>query len=283
MLKSKRVISMLFVLVMCFSMVFPMSVFADEVFIDVMMDSGIGDKTIESAMAKVNEMYSAGHKGQDYSTEMYFKSRGRDVLVGKVEGDNFILFESFNALKDAEKTKIFKVLMDEVLLKNEDDDAASTFFNDIQEMGGTEMAAVILPAMYEDIEGDLFFAYKGLSPFMSILNIVLGIGAVILIVILLGTTVIDLAFIGLPVLREATMNKTNGNKPGWITYDAEQTVREVEKGLDGEYKNAYLIYLKRRALTYIILAVCIMYLIGGGLSGIISFVLNLVSGFTSGI
>ena len=74
---------------------------------------------------------------------MYFKSRGRDVLVGKVEGDNFILFESFNELKDAEKTKIFKVLMDEVLLKNEDDDAASTFFNDIQEMGGTEMAAVI--------------------------------------------------------------------------------------------------------------------------------------------
>lgn len=46
------------------------------------------------------------------------------------------------------------------------------------------------------------------------------------------------------------------------------------------YYNIYFEYLKRRSLSYIVLAICITYLICGGLSGIISFVLNLVSGIT---
>ena len=70
--------------------------------------------------------------------------------------------------------------------------------------------------------------------------------------------------------------------PG-VSFEALRTVEDVEKGVsggDGEYRNAYLLYFKRRALTYIILAICIMYLICGGISGIIGFVLSLTTGIT---
>ena len=62
-----------------------------------------------------------------------------------------------------------------------------------------------------------------------------------------------------------------------ILYDAKQVEYDFQRRVDGEYKSKYFEYFKHRSLTYIILAVCITYLICGGLSGIIAYVLSLVN------
>jgi hypothetical protein len=138
----------------------------------------------------------------------------------------------------------------------------------------------MLQVTFNAMEADLWKAYQIMEPFIGLINVVLGVGCVLLILLLMFSTVMDLAYIGLPVWRETQDSKGKKN-PFGVCYEALRTVQEVEKGLgDGGYKNAYLLYFKRRALTYIILAICIMYLICGGLSGLISFVLGLVGGIT---
>lgn len=162
-------------------------------------------------------------------------------------------------------------------------DTVQQIMSDIQDVDSS-VSSVMLPLIINSSKGNMYKAYLIAKPFLDVLSVVLGVGAVILILLLLFSTVMDLAYIGLPVWREAQAGKDGGKKhPFGVSYEALRTVDDVEKGIgggDGEYRNSYLLYFRRRALTYIILAICIMYLICGGLSGVIAFVLNLVSGIT---
>lgn len=139
---------------------------------------------------------------------------------------------------------------------------------------------VIFVAIYSEFKADMTTTYNITKPMFPILNIILGVAAVVLIVLLLVYTVTDLMYIALPIWRDFDISR--GGKPcPFVSYEAVFVVMEKEKHFD-EYSNIYLSYFLKRSWTYILLAICITYLIGGGLSGIISFILGLVSGFTGG-
>jgi hypothetical protein len=153
-----------------------------------------------------------------------------------------------------------------------------------------EAANLMIPVIFEGSEADLFTAFKFFQPFAGPLGVVLGVGVIIIVVLLMASTVFDLVYIGVPVMRNYLTTKQeekSGNamaKPWGITNDAFSAINETEATLqnsDGKYKNAYVTYFKRRAFTYIILAICILYLMSGEIVGIISWLLNLVSGFGS--
>lgn len=206
-----------------------------------------------------------------------------ETLLTIKEGTITVNPPAFKNCKDSDVSKAMKLFVDGLTNSGGNPDTIQQIMRDIQDTD-TSVSAVMLPLIFQSTKGDMYQAYKITSPFLNILSIVLGVGAVILILLLLFSTVMDLAYIGLPVWREAQQGKDGGKKhPFGVSYEALTTVTEVEKGLgggDGSYRNAYILYFRRRALTYIILAICIMYLICGGLSGIIGFVLSLVSGIT---
>lgn len=157
-------------------------------------------------------------------------------------------------------------------------DTQQDIVNQIQE-SNTDVAAVMIPLIFGDSKADLFTAYKWLFPFIQMLRIVFGIGSIIIILLLIGSTIIDMVYIGLPVWRVQQEEKGQGKHPFGVSYEALKTVKEVEKNLgEGSYQNAYIIYFKRRALTYIILSICLLYLIVGELGGLISWILGLASG-----
>ncbi len=197
----------------------------------------------------------------------------------------YVKASNFDEVNNKDSIKAVKILTDALINSGASPDVVQQIVNDINDVD-TSIGATMLPMIFEGLDADMFSAYKITAPFLDILSIVLGVGAVLLILVLLFSTVMDLAYIGLPVWREAQSEKNGGNKhPFGVSYEALRTVNEIEANLggnggNGEYRNAYLLYFKRRALTYIILAICIMYLICGGLSGIIAFVLSLVSGIT---
>lgn len=203
------------------------------------------------------------------------------VLEISPEGD-FIFYET-NFLNSNDKDAKY-LLEDLVKGLNESSVSRNTQQNimtAVQESDG-EIASMMLPLIMDNSKADLFSAYKILAPFLGFLSTVLGVGAYIVIIVLGISTVIDLLYIGLPVFREKADSK-NTKHPFGVSYEALTTVKEVESGLtgsDGSYKNAYVIYLKRRALSYIILGICILYLVAGQLGGFISFILRLVSGFS---
>lgn len=149
--------------------------------------------------------------------------------------------------------------------------------------GSSESNEYLLGLALNSTSADLFTALKWLSPILEFMRILIGVGAIVIIMLLVASTVMDCVYIGLPMWREQQANKDGGGgKPFGVSMEALSTVKEIESNIEGgQYKNAYLLYFRRRALTYIILAICILYLIVGELGGLIQGLLNMVSGFTS--
>lgn len=151
----------------------------------------------------------------------------------------------------------------------------------------SDATAAMVGVLFEDNKADLFSALKLFSPFNGIIGSVLGVGVLLIIVLLLGSTVFDLVYLGVPVARNYLTDKQDqkgGGKPWGITHEAWSVINEVEggggSGSNGKYRNAYILYFKRRIITYIVLSICILYLLSGQIAGIISWLMNLVSGFS---
>ena len=288
----KRVFSLMTVVLMVCSLMIPIMVFADDIEALSKGQEGISKIEYPENELKVETMINAMggdtstgwvDKDMGFTTDgiLYVKHRGDYVSLLQMKNGELLVnengYEEANTDKVTTATKKFVDALTDVC--DEKSETADEIMTEFQNIGG-KVNTVMLALVFDDTKGDMYGAYTWLSPAFAVLNIVLGIGAVILIFLLLASTVLDLAYIGLPIWREHS-SENGKDKPFGVSFDATATVKEVEKNIgEGQYKNAYLIYLKRRAITYIILAVCIMYLICGGLSGIINGILGLVSGIT---
>ncbi|KIL39559.1 hypothetical protein SD70_19335 [Gordoniibacillus kamchatkensis] len=146
-------------------------------------------------------------------------------------------------------------------------------------MANDEISRMMVPLMMDKTSADLYTAGKWVSPFIPTIRVIVGVAVFIITFFLIATSILDLLFIGMPMARER-MVKKDGQKISWVTHDAESVVREVESSISsvGGYKNPYWLYLRRRVFTYIILALCLLYLIAGELGGLISWLLQLMSG-----
>ena len=266
------------------------SMFTTTVFASVATVTFTTDAIPDTAMKEAIKVATEGMDatvvaGQE--NKLYVKYKGEVHHVATYNKDatgsgaTFVLEDDWSDLKSKIQTSTMKLFIDS-LTENDtvDDNALNTFMNDLQQQDRS-VATAMLPLLYESVNADLYQAYIIAKPFLDVLNVILGVGCVLLILLLLFSTVMDLAYIGLPMWRESTANKNGGGKtPFGVSYEAVSTVKEIESNTGGDYKNGYLLYLKHRGLTYIVLALCIVYLICGGISGIISFVLSLTSGFT---
>ena len=285
--KSHRVLTLFLAIFMMFSLVAPMSVFADlKGFAadntTVQIDGGVlTTAQINKAIELANEK-NGYKKSPNANLYLLVEVEGIEQGFVKSETDDIIIDKTvWKQANQKDLAEAFQCFIDALVELGYNPDAVQTVMNNISDKDDS-LATVMLMVNLNDVKADLYRAYKIMEPFLNILNVVLGVGCVLLMLILVASTVMDLAYIGLPMWRE-TQDAKGKKNPFGVSYEALRTVQEVEKGLgggDGDYRNAYLLYFKRRALTYIILAICIMYLICGGISGIIGFVLSLVTGIT---
>ncbi len=292
-----KIFSLMTVILIMVSMMLPMTVFADTITPVSANTTGarkVGFSDANITASNLLDKMQGGHSEDYVNGNITFTIGG--TLSVKTKGQTYSLLtlvdqstvfidpSAFKNAKNTDVTKAMRIFTDAIKDVGADDDTVQQLMTDIQDVDST-VSTIMFPIIFQETRGDIYAAYKIAEPFLNILSVVLGVGAVLLILLLLFSTVMDMAYIGLPVWREAQANKEGGShkQPFGVSYEALLTVQEIEKGIgggDGGYKNAYLLYFKRRALTYIILAICIMYLICGGLSGIIGFVLQLVSGIT---
>lgn len=158
-----------------------------------------------------------------------------------------------------------------------------------QGVAGVKVDILQITYIFGKTQGDLLGAMGIISPFLPLINLVIGVVAIVVAAILILSTVIDLAFIGLPMVRESMMagdgDKGNtGTKPKALTYACWATINDVEgalgsggqSGTGGKtYKNAYGLYFKRRLWDYILLGICLSFLIFGGFGRFMSGLLNI--------
>ncbi len=291
--KSFKIFGFLMIFCLLFSMLAPVSVYASNT-----DKYGSGEK-VEKVYYSVGDIpqseieeaveWANSHSGQtkDEAQEKeklkcYVKIKGHPQVLFNVK-DGYIEIDSYvwNDASENDKVDVMQSFFDGLVEAKANPQGVQDFMKEMQD-AGSGIEAIMLQVTFNAMEADLWKAYQIMEPFIGLINVVLGVGCVLLILLLMFSTVMDLAYIGLPVWREAQDSKNKKN-PFGVSFEALRTVEDVEKGVsggDGEYRNAYLLYFKRRALTYIILAICIMYLICGGISGIIGFVLSLTTGIT---
>lgn len=275
----QKLVSILLIVLTFFS-VCSIRAFADSTMVSfrlsVQDDIKAFDEYLDSDDIKSDKKYkvSAAKGDVDYAMA--------DIITGSSSiGIYSINKTEFKKLERSSQQKLVEDLINELKDTKYSNTAAQEISDALKEVDHS----IIIPSVV-DISADMFTAYKWVAPFLNVIRVILGVLAIAVLLILVLSTIVDCCYIGLPVAREKMGNKDGqtSKKPGYVSFDAYKTVQEAESSMvaDKDYKNPFASYFKRRTVTYIILALCLFYLVAGELSGLISWLLSLVSGITGG-
>lgn len=214
-----------------------------------------------------------------------FKCTGADgTMIEIIEidtaGKNIIFYEdNFESADVGDRKKALDNFVDACNEADISDTTAQNINEKFTEANAT-VGSSMMGLLLDNVGADLFTAMKWISPMLKFLRVLIGVGCIVIILLLVFSTVMDCVYIGLPMWREHA-EKDGVQKPFGVSMEAISTVKEVEGDTGGKYKNPYVVYIRRRATTYFVLALCILYLIAGELSGLIAGLLSMVEGFTS--
>lgn len=191
---------------------------------------------------------------------------------------------AFADLSDKEQSKATSEMLQTVAAWQLDSKSVTKIAEELEKSSNIVFTKADAVAILFNNGADIMSALTWFMPFQGGFSTVLGVGVIIVICLLLLSTVLDLVYIGLPTARMA-MNANAESKdkevPFGISTDALRIVQQQTQTGDGKNQGSpYLQYFKKRFLTYIILAVCILYLLSGQIGGLISGLLNLASGIT---
>lgn len=136
---------------------------------------------------------------------------------------------------------------------------------------------MMIPIVLQGTKANIYGGMKFIAPFLPVLDVITGIGVVVIMLLLVLSSVVDIVFIGLPIFRNQIQEKKS---MFLISHDAQLVVKqsESEVGSSGSFGNVYLMYIKKRIVTYLLISFCILWLVFGEVGGIISFIFNLTGG-----
>lgn len=163
------------------------------------------------------------------------------------------------------------------------EDVKTTWLQDIQNCDG--VGTQLMNTLLQNTKPDYATANRIYEPFSGVVGTVLALGAILIMAFLGITMVLDLAYIGIPAFRLAFGGEGNGkDKPKCISHEAISAINLAENGdggngQSGSGKVAVGIYFKKRVVMLIVLGVCLLYLIQGQIFTLVSWILNLLSGF----
>lgn len=200
-----------------------------------------------------------------------------------VEGSDKIISFEFNGVK------YYLLASESNDLKTELDEAAESSENIIaSQKSDAQSASEKLHTGLSnfDIEADLDKATIALSGFKDIISLLMGIGATVAILGLGLFTACDVCYLSIPVLHSkmdsagsgggkmASQSKEGGTKFALITDDAVFAYNKANE----EQKQPWGLYLKRRSITFFMMAIVIYILMTGQITILVDLALNLTSG-----
>lgn len=153
------------------------------------------------------------------------------------------------------------------------------------QLSGTQQAADAINNIKDltNVHPDLDAAQGTLEPIIEIVNTVIGILATAILILIGLFTAIDILYLEVPTfhnsmdqkaMEKGQTNKSGGVKAKIVSEDASQAYQEAtETG-----KNVLIVYLKKRIVAYIAVAIVLYMLLSGNLSLIVEVVLKMLNG-----
>lgn len=200
----------------------------------------------------------------------YLKSSAQEELLTDMNTYADLAIQS--DIKDGGKNKITE-------------DTKTTWLQNLQQCNG--VGSQLMNTILQNTKPDYATANRIYEPFSGVVGTALGLGAILIMAFLGVTMVLDLSYIGIPAFR-LMLNGDGENgkgKPKVISYEAVSAVEAAEGGAGGGGQNgstnkvAVGLYFKKRVIMLVILGICLLYLIQGQIFTLVSWILDLVSGF----
>lgn len=166
------------------------------------------------------------------------------------------------------------------------DQTKTNWLTNLQQYNG--VGTQLMNSILQNTKPDYATANRIYEPFSGIVGTCLALGAILIMAFLGITMVLDLSYIGIPAFRMMVGGDDKGGKDGkpkFISWEAVSAVTQAEGGNGGSgqdgssNKVAVGIYFKKRVIMLIVLGVCLLYLISGQIYTLVSWILDLVSGF----
>ncbi|MNL91309.1 hypothetical protein D3C81_10410 [compost metagenome] len=258
-------------------------VFAADSTINIKIPSA-DQASVKEVVDKLNGVDSSGKTSQSLVLE--YKTTEKTPADNKLlkYSNNAIVFnlEGFQKATDKSRKRALDNFVNQLQNSTVSKQTQQNVFDTMSE-SDNDVSRLLVPLLMNSTRANLFSAMRILNPFLGVVQTLFGIGAFIIVIALAASTIIDLVFIGLPLAREkfVSQGEKKGGKIPFVSADALSVVKETESSVDssGGYKNPYVTYFGRRVFTYIILAVCLLYLVMGQIGDLIAWLLTLGSGF----
>lgn len=223
--------------------------------------------------------------------DVFYKKDGGSYTYHELVKDG-VVNGNFEALKSSEKNKLLNVMYEISQDKVKRDSNITTgtqdnWLKDLQNCNG--VGSQLMNTLLKNTKPDYATANHIYTPFSGIVGTVLALIAILLMAALGITMALDLAYIGIPTFRMICDGDGEGKggqgKPKFISYEAVSAVQLAEGGQGGGGQNgssnkvAVGVYFKRRVIMLIALGICLLYLVQGQIFTLVSWILDLVSGF----
>lgn len=195
-------------------------------------------------------------EGEDAYWQAIFQYSEFNSLDIDVQNGILSVFEEFLTAEDSGVSKEAQQIINSEIRRLLDDDIG-----------------VIRSHLLDEVKPDVLRGAEILDPITSTLGLVSGVAVILLSMGLLLMTLVDLLYITTPQFRDYVEShavedrKRGGKRPLFVSYEAITAVRDA---LDSKvYINPLFIYFKRRVLVILVLAICLVYLLGGLIGNVI--------------
>ena len=208
------------------------------------------------------------------------------TTVDNYIGKGFYVMEADYRFVDYVEPEHRRIILDNIKdsFNNKDygisSEAKQMFYNELRVLYGDDVE-YIQGEIITGIQPNMFLAYEMFLPFRGFVGTALGCICWIIIVSLVFSVVLDVMYMQVPEFRERTYqatqhggggrfsmikNRSQIDRPWFVSYEAARASKESIDS-NGE-RNAILIYMKYRVVTWIVVTICVTYLLTGMFMGV---------------
>lgn len=210
------------------------------------------------------------------------------ALAEKMELSNFMTYSfdnkaltikldttTYNNLSQKQKQELMEICLVTIQNSNISSTNRNKIYNFISDSDPT--VSKLVRQLSSDVTADFAEAYMVLRPFTSPLSVFLGILSILIFVLLGLSIVVDIAFIVIPGFQWLLLRSTESKKPPFISIEAWNACKEAESQA-GSGRTPLQAYFKSKVKEYIVLAICLLYLVSGQIYTLVGIVVDYFQG-----
>lgn len=141
--------------------------------------------------------------------------------------------------------------------------------------------ASLVRQLSEDVDPDFARGYSWFKPFSGGVSTFLGFMTIVIFVFLTISILLDIAYLAIPFFRlpvDKFFSKHEDAKPFIISKEAWKAIRSAEA--DNSSKSAMSYYYRYKIPQFAVVALCLLYLVGGSLFDLIARLIDTFRGVT---